>query len=74
TTKAAPQEEVWDDPLLAEIRPAVREAIEEVLEQELIRTLGARWYGRAESRVGHRNGSVVRDIGTPMGSTVVRIG
>ena len=73
TTKAAPRDEVWDDPLLAEIRPAVREAIEKVLEQELIRTLGARWYGRAESRVGHRNGTVVREIGTPMGSTLVEV-
>jgi putative transposase len=73
TTKVAPQFEVWDDPLLAEIRPAVREAIEKALEQELIRTLGARWYGRAESRVGHRNGSLVREVGTPMGSTVVEV-
>lgn len=73
TTKAAPTHEVWDDPLLAEIRPAVREAIEKALEQELIRALGAEWYDRAEHRVGHRNGTVVRAIGTPMGSTDVEV-
>jgi hypothetical protein len=73
TTKVASTYEVWDDPLLAEIRPAVREAIEKALEQELIRTLDARWYGRAESRVGHRKGTVVREIGTPMGPSVVEV-
>jgi putative transposase len=73
TTEVAPQFEVWDDPLLAEIRPAVREAIEKALEQELIQALGARWYGRTESRAGHRNGTVVREIGTPMGSSIVEV-
>src|SRR5712692_9679489 len=42
TMKAAPKDESWDDPLLVEIRPVVREAIEDALEKELNRALGAR--------------------------------
>ncbi|MCI0656598.1 MAG: hypothetical protein L0170_05945, partial [Acidobacteria bacterium] len=56
TTKAVPSQEDWDDPLVAEIRPAVREAIEKVLNDELGRALGADWYARREGRIGHRNG------------------
>jgi transposase-like protein len=73
TTKAVPSQEVWDDPLVAEIRPAVREAIEKVLNDELGRVLGADWYARREGRIGHRNGNVARTIGTPLGSTEVEV-
>jgi len=73
TMKAAPKDESWDDPLLVEIRPVVREAIEDALEKELNRALGARWYARDGSRAGHRNGSVVREIGTPLGLTEVAV-
>ena len=43
TTKPSQQPEVWDDPLVGEIRPVVREAIEKILDEELKRALGASW-------------------------------
>lgn len=73
TTKAKPQDEIWDDPLVGEIRPVVREAIERILDEELKRVLGAGWYVRAEQRSGYRNGSMTRSLGTPMGSMEIEV-
>jgi transposase-like protein len=65
--------ENWDDPLMAAIRPAVREAIETALEKELSGLLGADRYARVATRLGYRNGAHVRELGTPMGQIPVRI-
>jgi transposase-like protein len=64
---------LWDDPLVAELRPVIREAIEKALEGELSRVLGARWYARVAERLGYRNGSQVRELGTPLGPISVDI-
>jgi len=73
TTKQGQPEETWDDPLVAEIRPVVREAIEKVLKEELGQALGASWYARNEDRVGYRNGAMTRELGTPMGRVTVDV-
>jgi len=65
TTRPNQQAEIWDDPLVGEIRPVVREAIERILDEELKRAPGAAWYTRAEQRAGYRNGSLTRSLGTP---------
>ena len=72
-TKQGQPEETWDDPLVAEIRPVVREAIEKVLKEELGQALGASWYARNEDRVGYRNGAMTRELGTPMGRVTVDV-
>ena len=73
TTKAVPMQEAWDDPLVAEIRPVVQEAIEKVLNDELSRVLGAERYARMSDRVGYRHGSLVRTLGTPLGSAAIEV-
>lgn len=50
-----------------EIRLRVRRAIEEVLDEELEVTLGARRYERTEGRTGFRNGSQRRTVVTEQG-------
>lgn len=66
-TKQIQEVEVWDDPLAAEIHLGIRESIEKILERELQRALGAIRYGRSSERAGYRNGSITRELGTPMG-------
>ena len=73
TTRPNQQAEIWDDPLVGEIRPVVREAIERILDEELKRALGAAWYTRAEQRAGYRNGSLTRSLGTPMGPMEIKV-
>lgn len=70
---AASKHETWDDPLLAEITPVVREAIEEALKAELARALGASRYARVGERAGYRNGALTRELGTPMGRVKVAV-
>lgn len=65
--------ERWDDPLLAVIQPAVRGAIEEALEAELQRQLGAGRYARVAERGGYRNGHRTRALGTPVGPVTVTV-
>jgi putative transposase len=72
-TKQGQSDEGWDDPLVAEIRPVVREAIELSLKTELIAALGARWYDRVVERRGYRNGSEERELGTPLGRISVEV-
>jgi len=73
TTKQLQPEETWDDPLVAELRPIIREAIGKALEDELTRTLGAPRYARVAERLGYRNGSEVRELGTPMGRFSIEV-
>lgn len=73
TTKAELGEQAWEDSLLEAIRAEVREAIQKALEQELSGVLGASWYGRVAGRLGYRNGSVLRPLGTPFGTVPVSI-
>jgi putative transposase len=65
--------ETWNDPLMAAIRPAVREAIERALEMELSTLMGAARYERIVTRIGFRNGVQVREIGTPLGAIPVTV-
>ena len=73
STNATPMHEVWEDPLAAVLRPVLREAIQDVLEAELTKALGAERYTRVASRVGYRNGSEVRELGTPLGPVGVEV-
>ena len=73
TRKLAEVHEVWDDPLVAEIRPVVREAIESALRDELFRALGAERYARATQRGGYRNGALPRQLCTPLGRLDVSV-
>ena len=66
-------EETWDDPLVSELRPIIREAIERVIGDELSRALGAQRYARVAERLGYRNGSQVRELGTPMGPMTIEV-
>src|SRR5262249_59825303 len=70
---ASPTHETWDDPLLAEITPVLREAIDEALRSELARVLGAARYERVKGREGYRNGALTRELGTPMGRVKVEV-
>lgn len=72
TTKQ-PDEQAWDDPLVAQLRPVVREAINAVLEEELGRALGAQRYARVAERLGYRNGTLSRELGTPMGPLTIDV-
>jgi len=72
-TKQIQNDEGWDAPLVAEIRPVVREAIELSLKTELIAALGAKWYDRVVERRGYRNGSEERELGTPLGQISVEV-
>lgn len=63
----------WHDPLMEAIRPAIREAIEQAIESELTAVLGAERYQRLRPRLGYRNGSQTREIGTPMGAVPVAV-
>src|SRR5580765_547615 len=65
--------ESWDDPLMAAIRPAIREAIEQAVEAELTAVLGAARYERLRPRLGYRNGTQERAVGTPMGAVAVTV-
>ena len=65
--------ETWDDPLMAAIRPAIREAIEQAVEAELTAVLGAARYQRLQPRLGYRNGTQERAVGTPMGVVPVTV-
>lgn len=58
---------------MAIIRPAVRAAIEAAVEAELKAVLGAARYERIAGRVGYRNGSQTRTLGTPMGAIAVTV-
>jgi transposase-like protein len=55
------------------IRPAIREAIEAAVETELTAVLGATRYERLRSRLGYRNGTQTRELGTPMGGVPVTV-
>jgi transposase-like protein len=70
---ATPEHETSDDPLLAEITPVVREAIEDARKSELARALGASLYARVGDRSGYRNGALTRDPGTPRGLVKVAV-
>jgi putative transposase len=72
-TRARAEVEQWDDPLVTAIRPAIREAIEHALEAELGAVLGAQRYERIAARLGYRNGTQVRQLGTPMGAVTVAV-
>lgn len=65
--------ESWDDPLMDAIRPAIREAIEQAVEAELTAVLGAVRYQRLQPRLGYRNGTQTREVGTPMGAVSVTV-
>jgi len=65
--------ESGDDPLMAAIRPAIRAAIEEAVEAELTAVIGAARYERLRPRLGYRNGSQAREVGTPMGAVTVTV-
>lgn len=65
--------ESWDDPLMQAIRPAIREAIEQAVEAELTAALGAARYARLRPRLGYRNGTQDRVVGTPMGAIPVTV-
>jgi transposase-like protein len=65
--------EAWDDPLVAAIRPDIRDAIERALQVELTQALGAERYDRIVERFGYRNGTVTRELGTPLGAISVRV-
>lgn len=58
---------------MAEIRPAIREAIERTIEEELTRALGAPRYSRVAERAGYRNGSEARELSTPMGPFTIDV-
>jgi transposase-like protein len=58
---------------MAAIRPAIREAIEQAVETELTAVLGAARYERLRPRLGYRNGTHERAVGTPMGAIPVTI-
>jgi transposase-like protein len=72
-SKQSEAHEVWEDPLVAEIRPVVREAIEEALNEELAQALGADRYARVNGRSGYRNGSLPRQLGTALGRLEVAV-
>jgi transposase-like protein len=55
------------------IRPAIREAIEQAVEAELTAALGAARYARLRPRLGYRNGTQDRVVGTPMGAIPVTV-
>jgi transposase-like protein len=55
------------------IRPAIRAAIEQAVEAELTAVLGAARYERLRPRLGYRNGSQDRAVGTPMGAVPVTV-
>lgn len=65
--------ESCDDPLMAVIRPAIRAAIEQAVEAELVAVLGAARYARLQPRLGYRNGTQERAVGTPLGTIPVRV-
>jgi transposase-like protein len=58
---------------MAVIRPAIREAIEQAVETELTAVLGAARYERLRPRLGYRNGTHERAVGTPMGAVPVTV-
>jgi transposase-like protein len=58
---------------MAAIRPAIREAIEQAVATELTAVLGAARYERLRPRLGYRNGSQERAVGTPMGAVAITI-
>jgi putative transposase len=72
-TATAPTPERWDDPLLATIRPVIRAAIEDAIEQELAVWLGAARYERVAERLGYRNGVQHRELGTPLGQVPLTV-
>jgi putative transposase len=65
--------ESWDDPLMAAIRPAIREAIDQAVEAELTAALGVARYERLRPRLGYRNGTQERAVGTSMGAVPVTV-
>jgi len=72
-TTAGSATERWDDPLMRMIQPVIRAAIEDAIAHELSAWLGATRYERAAQRVGYRNGSQRRELGTPMGQIALAV-
>lgn len=73
TTTLTASHDEWNDPLMAILRPAIREAIETAIEDELRRHLGATRYARVADRVGYRNGHRDRILGTAAGAITVSV-
>jgi transposase-like protein len=59
--------------ILERLRGKVREAIEVVLEEELVEILGSERYERSEGRRGYRNGVQERTVTTALGARKLRI-
>lgn len=57
----------------SKLRQRIREAIEVVLDDELVEALGCKAYERNEGRRGYRNGSEVRFVTTELGARELRI-
>jgi transposase-like protein len=55
------------------LRSKVREAIQEVLEEELAQILGSQPYERTETRLGYRNGGELRRVTTESGPMELKI-
>jgi putative transposase len=55
------------------LRGVVRDALQELIEEELTATIGAAKHERTESRTGQRNGSRDRLVSTPAGDLEVKI-
>lgn len=72
-TNTAVPHEAWEDPLTVLLRPVLSEAIQDALDGELRRALGAERYARVTSRVGYRNGTEPRELGTPLGPVKLEV-
>lgn len=73
TNQALQQAELFEpDPLQKLIHEQVRKVIEKVLTEELETALHASSYERSEERVGYRNGTKARDLGTSCGMIDIR--
>lgn len=55
------------------LRGVVRDALQELIEEELTATIGAAKHERTETRTGQRNGSRDRLVSTPAGDLEVKI-
>lgn len=55
------------------LREVVRDALQELIEEELTSTIGAAKHERTESRTAHRNGSRDRLVSTPAGDVELKI-
>ena len=61
------------DDLTEAIRKKVREAIEEILTEELEAALGAKRFERMKDRKGYRHGSEPRKISTGLGEVTMLV-